>query len=169
MKRVLSLCCALLLAACTVVRKPETVAFSAAEAAFIKKPGKGIITGHAFRTRRLGQIVNAAGEVVWLVPATAFARERFNNLFGRDKYVPYHRFPAEDNPDPAYREYVRQTKTESNGRFLFKDVPPGSYFVMTRVTWGDEDKLFREGGVVYDKVTLTGAETEPAYLILSGN
>jgi hypothetical protein len=169
MKRVLVLCCAVLLAACAVVRKPETVAFSVEEAAFIKRQGKGVITGHAFRTRPLGQGVNAAGEVVWLVPATAFARERFDNLFGKGKYVPHHRFPAGGDTDPAYREYVRQTKTESNGRFAFKEVPPGSYFVMTQVTWGAEDKLFREGGTVYDRVTLTGKETEPVHLVLSGN
>lgn len=168
MKRVLLLCCvALILAGC---RKPETVAFSAEEAAIIKAPGKGIITGHAFRTRPLGQIVNAAGEVVWLVPQTGFARERFQNLFGEGKYVAHRFFPwfeGERNPD--YDAYVRETKTEANGRFIFKDVAPGSYFVMTQVTWGNEDAWVREGGTVYDKATLTGNETEPVHLILSGN
>jgi hypothetical protein len=168
MKRVLGLCCvALLLAGC--MRKPETVAFSAEEAAFIKKPGTGVITGHAFRTRPLGQIVNAAGEVVYLVPQTGFARERFKNLFEDGKYVPHRLFPEENERNAEYDAHVRETKTESNGRFAFKDVAPGAYFVMTTVTWGKEDDWIREGGVVYDKVTLTGKETEPVHLVLSGN
>lgn len=168
MWRVLGLCCVVLLAGC--VRKTEA-AFSAAEAAFIKQQGKGVITGHAFRTRPKGQIVNAAGEVVWLVPQTAHSRERFANFFGNRKYVRHaHRFglwASERNVE--YEAHTRQTKTESNGRFAFKDVAPGSYFVMSQVTWGEEDDLVREGGFVYDAVTLTGKETEPVHLVLSGN
>ncbi len=166
MRRMIALGCLMVLAAC--VRKPETVPFSPEEAAIIKKQGNGIITGHAFRTRKLGQIVNAAGEVVWLVPQTGFARERFANLFGEAKYVPHSLFPAEGQRNAEYDAHVRETKTESNGRFVFKNVAPGSYFVMTQVTWGDEDAFVREGGMVYDKVTLTGTETEPVHLVLSG-
>jgi hypothetical protein len=168
MKRVLGLCCVALLAGCV---SKETVAFSAEEAAFIKQQGKGVITGHAFRTRPKGQIVNAAGEVVWLVPQTAHARERFANFFGDGKYVRhlYRWVLWERERNAEYEAHTRQTKTESNGRFAFKDVAPGSYFVMTQVSWGEEDDLVREGGVVYDTVTLTGKETEPVHLVLSGN
>lgn len=159
---------ALLLSAC-IVREPATVAFSVEEAAFIKKPGTGIITGHAFRTKPSGAVVNAAGQVVTLVPATGFARERFANLYGGSKYVPHHAYPLPDEVDPAYAEYTRTTKAESNGRFVFENVPPGSYFVTTQVLWGDEYAFSREGGMVYDSVTLTGKETRPVDVILSGN
>jgi len=138
------------------------------EAAFIKKTGTTTITGHAFRTKPSGVVVNAAGEVVRLVPATAFARERFQNLYGNRRYLPHRDLPRADNPDPAYAEYIRTTKAESNGRFIFQNVAPGTYFVTTKVIWGDEDALFREGGAVYDSVTVTGRETEPLHVILSG-
>jgi len=39
----------------------------------------------------------------------------------------------------------------------------------TQVIWGDETAFTREGGSVYDSVTLTGRETEPVHVILSGN
>lgn len=152
-----------------VERKPATVAFSAEEAAFIRKPGNGVIVGHAFRSKPSGAVVNAAGEVVRLVPATAFARERFANFYGNRKYVPHASYPAEDKADPAYAEYTRTTKAEANGRFAFEKVAPGSYFVTTQVIWGDEAAFTREGGSVYDSVTLTGKETEPVQVILSGN
>ena len=156
-------------AGCQSSRPPATVAFSAEEAAFIKKPGSGVIVGHAFRTRSRGQVVNAAGEVVRLVPATAFARERFRQLYGERKYVPASAYPSQDKPDPAYAEYTRTTKAEANGRFAFDKVAPGSYFITTQVIWGEEGVAIREGGSVYDTVTLTGKETEPVNVILSGN
>ena len=152
-----------------VVRPPATVAFSTEEAAFIKKGGTGVITGHAFRTKPSGSVVNAAGQVVTLVPATAFARERFTNLYGGGKYVPHHAYPLPDEVDPAYAEYSRATKAESNGRFVFDNVAPGTYFVTTQVLWGDEYACSREGGLVYDSVTLTGKETKPVDVILSGH
>ncbi|MGO4172970.1 carboxypeptidase regulatory-like domain-containing protein [Bosea sp. TAF32] len=152
-----------------VERQPATVAFSTDEAAVIKKPGNGVIAGHAFRTKPSGTVVNAAGQVVRLIPATGFARERFANLYGQGKYVPHHAYPAADTVDPAYAEYTRTTKAEANGRFAFDKVAPGSYFVTTQVIWGDENAFTREGGLVYDSVTLTGKETEPVQVILSGN
>ena len=152
-----------------VERKPATVAFSTEEAAFIKKTGTGVITGHAFRTKPSGVVVNAAGQVVRLVPSTAFAREHFANLYGKGKYVPYSAYPRDDNVDPAYSEYTRTTKAEANGRFAFDKVAPGSYFLTTQVIWGEETAFTREGGSVYDSVTLTGKETEPVQVILSGN
>ena len=156
-------------AGCQASRQPATVAFSAEEAAFIRKPESGTITGHAFRTKPSGLVVNAAGQAVRLIPSTAFARERFANLYGKAKYVPHSAYPRDDNIDPAYSEYTRTTKAEANGRFAFDKVAPGSYFLNTQVIWGEETAFSREGGSVYDSVTLTGKETEPVQVILSGN
>lgn len=159
---------AALLTAC-VERKPSTVAFSTEEAAFIKKSGTGVITGHAFRTKASAVVVNAAGQVVRLIPATGFARERFANLYGNRKYIPHAAYPREDGVDPLYSEYTRTTKAEANGKFRFENVAPGSYYLTTQIIWGDETAFTREGGSVYDTVTLTGKETEPVHVILSGN
>lgn len=146
---------------------PGTPPFSPEEAAFIRKSGSGVITGHAFRTRPRGQVVNAAGEVVRLVPATAYASERFNRLYRGGRFIPADGYP-EDKPDPLYVEYTRSTKTTATGRFRFEDVAPGRYFVTTQVVWNERNTLFRDGGSVYDEVTLTGRETKPVEVILSG-
>lgn len=145
-----------------------TSSFSAEEAAFIRKPGTGVIVGHAFRTRAKGQVVNAAGEVVRLIPATAYARERFKGIFEKTKFLPHWRYP-DGQIDPRYAEFTRTTKSTARGRFSFDKVAPGTYFVSTQVIWGEEDAIFREGGSVYDEVTLTGKETEPVEVILSGH
>lgn len=157
---------AALLAAC--VDMTMNSAFSPEEAAFIRKPGTGTIVGHAFRTRLRGQVINAAGEVVKLIPATAYARERFKNAYLDRKYLPYLLYPG-DQPDSRYAEMTRTTKTRANGRFSFENVAPGSYFVSTQVLWDEGGyRIFPEGGSVYDEVTLTGKETEPVEVILSG-
>ncbi|CAN7153271.1 carboxypeptidase regulatory-like domain-containing protein [Bosea sp. LjRoot237] len=158
---------AALLGAC-VPGPVTTSSFSAEEAAVIRKPGTGIIVGHAFRTREKGQVVNAAGEVVRLIPATAYARERFSSIFVRTKYLPHWRYPH-GQVDPLYAQFTRTTKSTARGRFSFDKVAPGTYFVSTQVIWGEEDAIFREGGSVYDEVTLTGKETEPVEVILSGH
>ena len=158
---------ALLLSGC-VAAQPTVSTFSPEEAEFIRKPGTGVIVGHAFRTKSTGVVVNAAGQVVRLVPATEYAKERFTKLYGGAKFVSHARYPRDDRPDPAYAEYTRTTKAEANGRFAFENVPPGSYFVTTQVIWGDESALAREGGSVYDSVTLTGKEREPVNVVLSG-
>ena len=57
------------------------------------------------------------------------------------------------------------------------DLLPGSNLAWFQQRWrtygmpglGDEDALFREGGSVYDSVTVTGRETEPLHVILSGS
>jgi hypothetical protein len=149
-------------------RPPQSVAFSAQEAAFIKRPGQGVIVGHAFRTRANGVVVNAAGEVIRLIPATAYARERFTQLYGSRKFLPVANYPRNDMVDPAYSDHTRTVKSEANGRFAFEGVPPGTYYVTAQVVWGD-DPSSREGGSVYDMVTLTGREAQPANVILSGN
>lgn len=145
-----------------------TSSFSTEEAAFIRKSGTGVIVGHAFRTRAKGQVVNAAGEVVRLIPATAYARERFSSLFEKTKFLPHWRYP-DGQIDSRYAEFTRTTKTTARGRFSFDKLAPGTYFVSTQVIWGEEDAIFREGGSVYDEVTLTGKETEPVEVILSGH
>jgi hypothetical protein len=66
-------------------------------------------------------------------------------------------------------EHMRTTKAEANGRFGFEGVAPGEYIVSSQVIWGDEEAFFREGGMVYDSVTVTGQEKEPVRAILSGN
>lgn len=156
---------AALLTACIDMTMNST--FSPEEAAFVRKPGAGVIVGHAFRTREKGQVVNAAGEVVTLIPATAYARERFKKAYPEGKYLPYLLYPA-DQPDSRYAEMTRTTKTRANGRFSFENVAPGTYFVSTQVVWGEEYAIFQHGGSVYDEVTLTGKETEPVEVILSG-
>lgn len=160
--------CALVLSACNSVS--SDLRFDPGEAAFIRQEGKSTIEGHAFLrdTRGERNVRHAAGEVVRLIPATAYAEGRIAQLYRGRKFVPAI-FVSSAEPDPGYVAYMRTTKAESNGRFAFDKVAPGHYFLTTQLIWTPKDALISEGGAIYEEVTVTGKETGPIEVVLSGN
>lgn len=168
--RMLSLAIGLALAGCQSAAPIVAISssFDPAAAAYIRKRGEGTIEGHAFWREKTGGTVNAAGEVVRLIPATAYARERFAKLYGERKFVPASAYPKAQDTDPQYADYIRTTKSESNGKFSFDHVAPGSYFISTQVTWEKAGAFSPEGGALYETVTLTGKEDEAVAVVVSG-
>lgn len=161
---------ALFLSACNSVPSGPTARFDPAEAAFIRKEGRATISGQAFLRDKQGHanVRYAAGEVVRLVPATAYAQARITRFYGGGKYVPALLAPK-SSPDPEYAAYTRTTKAGPTGRFSFDKVAPGRYFLTTQVAWTPKGSLLTEGGAVYDEVTVTGKETDAIEVVLSGN
>lgn len=167
---------------------PETVsvataaAFDPAEAAFIKKTGATSIHGHAFWRDDKGGTINAAGEIIRLVPATRYARERFAVLYKGQRSLPADQIPRVD-VDPQYADYTRTTRAESTGRFEFDNVAPGAYFVTAQVRYRDKDSYvqinagsFRhrlrtgnDGGAMFETVTVSGREEKPIKLVVTND
>ncbi|MCC0003303.1 MAG: carboxypeptidase regulatory-like domain-containing protein [Methylobacteriaceae bacterium] len=159
-----------------------TVPFDPAAAAYIKKAGAATIKGHAFWRDDNGGVVNAAGEIIRLVPATPYARQRFAALYKGGRSLPASEVPHV-NPDPQYADYTRTTRAESNGRFEFDHVAPGVYFVTAQVRYRDKDSyvqiksgVFRsrirtgnDGGAMFDTVTVAGKEDKPIKLVLTND
>ena len=149
--------------------KPDVeVPFDPLEAAFIHKPGKGKIAGHAFFRSEKGAVIFAAGEYVYLIPATAYTDARFESFFGEEKYLKAMRLFLTQEADPEYRKFTRNTKAESDGRFTFENVGPGTYYVWTQATWYADNAILPSGGVIYEKVTVRGDETQAVKVIVSG-
>ena len=148
----------------------QTVAFDAKAAAFITKKGAVSIKGHAFLRRRDGVTVDAAGEIVRLIPATPYAEERFRRLYQGKKFAGGVFFaPQQDVADPEYSKLLRETKAEANGTFRFDNVAAGRYFIATQLQYQHSSKYFLDGGAFYDEVTVTGKELDPVLVVLSGN
>ncbi len=91
------------LIACNSAAPPPTARFDASEAAFLDKPGKAKISGQAFLPDKTGHtnVRYAAGEVVRLIPATSYAKERLDYYFHGAKFAPATAIPKND-PDPDY-------------------------------------------------------------------
>lgn len=147
---------------------PPDIRFDADEAAFIDKPGTTAIKGEAFLPDDAGDGVRyAAGEIIRLIPATTYARARHDYIFQGEKFVRSINLPNLE-PDPAYRARMRTTKADARGRFAFENVPPGTYLLTTQVIWKPKKSFFNDGGLIYDEVSITGAELKPVEVILSG-
>ncbi len=162
------LVCVFLAALClSACRSAPTASFDAGAAEYIHKQGSGEIKGHAFYRDETGKVVYAAGEYIFLMPATVYAQQRFAQVYGKGKYIQTKYLPWDD-ADPQFRKYSRSTKAESDGRFSFDKVAPGDYFVATTVTWWPENAFIASGGAIYEKVTLTGKEKDAVQVIVSG-
>lgn len=165
-------CLGLSLAACQSMSPPTPVvqaSFDPQQAAFIRKHGDGTIKGVAFITDDHGRAHREGGETVRLIPASDYAKARFDDLYNGAKFVAVQNYPKGVRIDPRYGTYMRTTKTLPNGKFIFTDVPPGHYYVATQVLWKPHDSSGAErGGAIYDTVQLNGHEDAPVSVIVSG-
>lgn len=147
----------------------QTIAFDPAAAAFINKKGTTVIQGHAFLRRKDGGTVDAAGEIVRLIPVTPYAQERFARLYQGKKLAGGIFAPQQDPADPEYAKLLRQTTSESNGTFSFENVSVGRYYIATQLQYQHSSKYFQDGGAFYEEVTVTGKEEDAVKVVLSGN
>ena len=159
-----------------------TAPFNPAEAAYIKKTGVASISGHAFWRDDDGGVTNAAGEVIRLVPATSYARQRFAALYRGRRSIPANEVP-DAPPDPQYAEYTRTTRAETTGRFDFDNVAPGEYFVTAQVRYREQGRPGRshhgalagllsthaDGGAMFETVTVTGREEKAIKLVVTND
>jgi hypothetical protein len=138
--------------------------FDAREAAFIHAKGTGRIDGQAFLRRDYGRVVTAAGERVFLIPATSYTVARFGAMFGGDMRA-YWGNEVEE-PPADYYQYRREAKIDMRGRFVFEGLAPGRYIVATRVFWTEPASYLTQGGGIYDIVDVRKDETTQA--VVSG-
>ncbi len=160
------------LASCNTARGPDpgVAAFDPSQANYIRAPGKGVITGEAFLRDTSGHsnVHYAAGETVRLIPATTYAQARIKKLYGSVKFMPVTSVPQVET-DTQYASLTRTTTAGSRGRFKFENVAPGRYYLTTQLVWKPKDSFLSQGGAMYEEVTLTGSESGPVEVVLSGN
>lgn len=146
------ICFAFLSAACVSGCQTAQISktFDPQAGEYILKKGTGTVDGQAFLRRDYGRLVTAAGERVFLIPATGYAVERFSAMFGGDMRS-YYGTPVED-PPPEYYRLRRETKVDMSGKFTFADVAPGRYIVATRIFWTEPHSYLTRGGAIYDVV-----------------
>ncbi len=137
--------------------------------AFIHATGPNTIQGQAFMRQRGGNVVTCAGSDVFLVPRGSYSEERIANIFGTTQRVARNIAWA-DAPDAAYWEYMRRTRCDAQGGFVFEDLADGDYFITTVVIWesptGYQGSLVTQGGSLMAPVSVDRGNTAkviPAY------
>ncbi|TXL66259.1 peptidase associated/transthyretin-like domain-containing protein [Zeimonas arvi] len=121
--------------------------------------GPNTVTGSASVRQRNGTVVTCAGQPVFLVPATDYARIRVRALYGSDERGASldgrsYRF---DPDPPEYAKLVRQAQCDANGRFRFDRVASGTFFLTAVVRWQEGER--RAGGSLMQRVTTGGGRT----------
>ncbi|WP_457626979.1 hypothetical protein [Persephonella sp.] len=140
--------------------------FSMSDVSWFYKKGDNILIGQAFLRTENGTVITCAGYEVQLIPYSEYAAERLRFIYGNDKegFIPIEKYPKKIKFYPDYAEFDRVKKTavcDANGIFKFKDLPDGTYFVITKIIWY-APRL--KGGYLMKRVTLEKGEVRELLL-----
>jgi hypothetical protein len=142
--------------------------FDSAEAAYINETGNTTINGRSFITRKDGVVVYAAGSDIALIPTSAYAINRVGQIFKEQKSVNINEVNGKffEVSEPEYVKFQKIVKADDQGRFTFKNIATGNYFVFTTITWNAGDKA--QASALVEKVTAT-ADEQTIELTINGN
>lgn len=140
-----------------------TAPFDQAAATRLLEPGPNTLKINAFMRQQGGGVVTCAGAPVMLVPATAYADERMNSLYGPgfsgvgfSAGQPVTFVPNE----PGYKLAQRETICDAQGNAVFERLTEGRFYVITAVLWNVGNA--RQGGYLAKRIEvrngLTGTE-----------
>jgi hypothetical protein len=134
-----------LVVGCAPVRPPqwdEVSTVAEKEYTTYMKPGTATLTGQAFLVQNGGQTVKAAGQTVTLDPATTIGTEwwqKAGNNWEKRNFT---------HPSQIFTAARKTTTADAEGRFKFKNLAPGKYYVRTDITWMAGGYYGIQGGLV---------------------
>lgn len=112
-----------------------TAKFSPTEANYIFDKGTASIHGRAFIRAAGGKTKTAQGSSATLLPATKYAVQRVNAIYGRSGVATRKVKFAKSSDDPRYHVYTRTVSVGAGGAFSFDGLAAGDYFVTTGINW----------------------------------
>lgn len=123
---------------------------------FIHNPGNAIVQGTASIQLEDGSLKNCAGFTIELLPSAAYADERILKTYRnneRGQILMSEQPPRFTPDDKRYHANVRKTQCDSEGRFVFKHVAAGTYYVMAFIIWSEDGTKY--GGGVMRRMTIS--------------
>jgi hypothetical protein len=146
---ILAICSAMGLAGCAQrPAVPINTPITAAELAPYRKAGSATVVGRAYLRRQDAAAVTCAGQQVLLIPAIAYNRAMIAALRAGQKPVP--------GPNVGTSEsYWKKSVCDARGRFRFRNVPAGPWYVSIAVRWKEPP----EQGAVVKEVRVPAAGT----------
>jgi len=148
-----------------------SVKFDPKEANYIFDKGTGTISGRAFIKASDGTTKTAAGSSATLLPATRYAEQRVNAIYGSAGVATRKVKFSKGSDDPRYHVYTRTAAVGSDGNFTFGGLAAGDYFVTTGINWKTRDasgKSARRGIALVKRVSVVNGETVKVILTTSG-
>lgn len=136
-----------------------------------KGQGANTIAGVAKLGAEGGKARTCASLPVRLAPDSSYTRQRISKLYGdRDEaFVDARRAQAlRAKPDGAvdnrYERSLKASVCDKQGRFAFRNLPDGAYYVLAPVVWKNKLGEVAEGGFFMKRVTVRGGETKQVTL-----
>jgi hypothetical protein len=100
--------------------------FPETEYAALSKAGAAVVSGQAFLKTRGGDVKVGAGNSIYLHPVTSYSTFERLHIGDPGGLAPY---------DPRVINYMRETIADATGRFTFKKVPDGEYYLAGKIKW----------------------------------
>jgi hypothetical protein len=112
-----------------------SVPFDQRETSRLIREGANTVKGNAFIDQQGGGTATCAGQTVYLIPATAYAKQRMQAIYkNTERGVAAARIYYRFIPDPPeYRALMRTSKCDSNGKFVFERVSDGEFFIVVLI------------------------------------
>jgi hypothetical protein len=156
------------LAGCASGPVTLTSRFDPAEVGWFAGRGTNTISGSAIVRSDRGTVKTCAALAVVLFPVSAYARERMRYLYGSEEegFNPLlGGRPADFGGDNLrYLQTARTSRCDAKGRFSFRELPDGDYYVVTTVTWHEGHFTLDQGGSLMLRVQVTTGETREILL-----
>lgn len=163
-KNLAALALSILLSGCATTEPTWTpIDFDEAEYNALLTVGTGVVRGSVFGRTVGGDVKLGAGETVRLYPATKFMHQRYREQWIAGRL-------ATRSEDPRYIKYMRETTVGVDGKFEFRNVPPGEYFAQSSVFWTVVTPTRygpisdRQGGVVVKQITVSNEQATDVVL-----
>ena len=164
MKELMVVVAVLVLAGCAAQKKiqlVERIPFPENEYVQLQKTGTASVKGQAFLKTRGGDVKVAAGEEIILNPVTSYSTQWYEQAYLTQKMLS----PA----DSRQEQYIIKTIGDGSGRFVFKNVPAGEYYLTARVVWesptGYQGAMELQGGYFSKRIKV--ADREEMEIILT--
>lgn len=153
--KAISVAVTLLVAACATPTINVSVEYDEKHASSLMLPGANAVKGSGFIRQQGGGVVTCAGQNVYLVPATNYAKARMRSLYGNDTKgfrSALFSLKIEGEP-PNYTKLVHTTRCDAQGNFLFEGIADGEFYATTAVLW--VVGYAQQGGNVMQRVELS--------------
>jgi len=150
----------LCVAGCAVNQPIQRVPYPVEEYARLPKIGTGSATvrGQGFLKTMIGEVRYAAGNQVFLTPVTSYSTQWYD-VTGNWQLDYFHQYWPKfepENSDPRIQDYKAVTTADGEGRFEFKNVPAGEYYLGTDVVWYVPQQYgsMAQGGLITKRITV---------------
>tara|TARA_B110000483_G_C17908939_1_gene432312 strand:+ start:115 stop:621 length:507 start_codon:yes stop_codon:yes gene_type:complete len=146
----------LALVSCTTTREViQRVPYNELEYVHFKEAGTAKVTGQAFLRTSSGDVKYAAGSRVSLVPVTSISNQWYYQWYLVENHINPEKVVAK--ADTRHLAIKRRTQADGEGKFTFRNIPAGEYFINTSVVWKVDQNTV--GGFISNKVSIEDGES----------